>query len=292
MRGLTLCAAAALLAAAAPSVASAWGYEGHEILADIARGYLTPAARAKVDAMLAADADNGLTTHDMAEESTWADRWRSAGHSETAPWHFTDEELDRPDLAAACFGFPADGPLASQGPAQDCLVHKVEEFSKELGNPATPAPERLAALKYLLHFVGDLHQPLHAADNHDRGGNCVLLSLGGSRSVNLHSYWDTTVVQALGNDPSAVAASLVDQITPAQKAAWERGDARAWQADSYAVAKASVYTLGSKPGCDRDEAPISPPAGYAIAARAAAAVQLQKAGVRLALVLNRALANG
>jgi hypothetical protein len=289
MIGRCLIAGAAVVFLAAPSAAFAWGYEGHEIIADIARGYLTPAARAKVDALLATDADNGLTTHDMAGESTWADRWRGAGHSETASWHFTDEELDHPDLAGACFGFPAGGALASQGPAQDCLVDKVEEFTKELGDPGAAPAERLAALKYLLHFVGDLHQPLHAADNHDRGGNCVLLNVGGPRSVNLHSYWDTTVVQALGADPSAVAASLAAKITPAQKAAWEGGDVRAWQADSYAVAKASVYIVGSKPGCDRDQAPVSLPARYADAAQGVASVQLQKAGVRLALVLNRAL---
>jgi hypothetical protein len=281
--------AAAVICAAAPSAALAWGYEGHEIIADIARGYLTRTVRSKVDAMLAADSDNTLTAHDMAEEATWADRWRSAGHRETASWHFTDEELDHPDLTGACFGFPAPPSLASQGPAQDCLVDKVEAFSKELGTPSTPAAERLAALKYLLHFVGDLHQPLHASENHDRGGNCVLLSLGGPRSVNLHSYWDTTVVQALGDDPSVVGASLAARITPAQRMSWERGDVRAWQADSYAVAKASVYTIRSRPGCDRDQSPISLPADYANAARATAAVQLQKAGVRLALVLNRAL---
>ena len=67
---------AAMACLAAPSAAFAWGYEGHEIIADIARGYLTPAARAKVDALLAMDAGNTLTAHDMAEEATWADRWR------------------------------------------------------------------------------------------------------------------------------------------------------------------------------------------------------------------------
>ena len=280
---------AAMACLAAPSAAFAWGYEGHEIIADIARGYLTPAARAKVDALLAMDAGNTLTAHDMAEEATWADRWRGAGHAETASWHFTDEELDRPDLAQACFGFPASGPLASQGPAQDCLVNKIEEFSKELADPATAPGERVTALKYLLHFVGDLHQPLHASDNHDRGGNCVLLNLGGPRSVNLHGYWDTTAVQALGGDPSAVAASLAAKITRAQKSAWERGDVRAWQADSYVVAKAWVYVVGSKPDCARDQAPVTLPSGYAAAAQAIAGFQLEKAGVRLALVLNRAL---
>jgi len=167
-----------------PANAFAWGFEGHEIVADIARAYMTPAALATVDAMLAADTDT-LTPHDMLSEATWADRYRGAGHPETASWHFVDTELDHPDLKAACFGFPAQAAVASQGPAQDCIVDKIDAFSRELADATTAAPERLLALKYLLHFVGDVHQPLHASDNHDRGGNCVLLALGGPRTVNL-----------------------------------------------------------------------------------------------------------
>ena len=60
----------------------------------------------------------------------------------------------------------------------------------------------------MLHFVGDLHQPLHAGDNHDRGGNCVQISLGGVRSTNLHSWWDTGVVELLGASPEALATQL------------------------------------------------------------------------------------
>jgi hypothetical protein len=146
------------------------------------------------------------------------------------------------------------------------------------------------ALKYLLHFVGDIHQPLHASDNHDRGGNCVVLALGGPRTTNLHSYWDTAVVLALGDDPTAVAQRLVGQITPAQRADWSKGDARSWPLESYGVARSSVYTIGSKPGCDRDASPVTLPAGYAQSAQSAAMLQLEKAGLPLAMVLNRDLA--
>ena len=62
---------------------------------------------------------------------------------------------------------------ASAGSAQDCVVDKIDEFEAELASPSTAPAERLLALKYLLHFIGDLHQPLHASDNEDRGGNCV-----------------------------------------------------------------------------------------------------------------------
>jgi hypothetical protein len=79
-------------------------------------------------------------------------------------------------------------------------------------------------LKYVLHFVGDIHQPLHAADNHDRGGNCVSLALGGPRNQNLHSYWDTGVIQTrLGSDPAAVTKALIAAITPAEVKTWSGG---------------------------------------------------------------------
>jgi hypothetical protein len=278
--------AASLLMVPAP--ACAWGYEGHEVIAAIARTYLTPTVRARVDAILATDTDT-LTKPDMISRATWADAWRSAGHRETAAWHFVDTEIDHADLGAACFGFPKSDMPASAGPAQDCVVDKIEEFAAELAGPATSDAERLLALKYVLHFVGDLHQPLHAADHQDRGGNCVSVSLGGSRTVNLHSWWDTGVVNALGLDPLALAIRLVRQITPTEKAMWERGTARDWAMESYGVAKQVAYTIGSPAGCSADAAPIALPADYAEKAEAAAAIQLERAGVRLASLLNRAL---
>jgi hypothetical protein len=274
------------LAALMPAQAFAWGDAGHEIIAAIARDHLTPAAKARVDAILAGDHDT-LTAPDMLSRATWADAYRPA-HRETAKWHFIDIELDGPDLDAACYGLRAASGPASAGPADDCVMNKIEQFQRELASPATAPAERAMALKFLLHFVGDLHQPLHAADNHDRGGNCVLIGLGDVRTANLHAYWDTAVVQELGSDPAALAASLERQITPAEIRAWQAGDARSWAMETYRVAKAKVYVIGSKPGCDRDTALIPLPAGYDAQARQVAAKQMEKAGVRLANVLNRA----
>ena len=286
-RAMSLLVAASLLL---PSPALAWGYEGHEIVATIARAELTPAVRAKVDAILATDPDT-LTGPDMVSRATWADAWRSAGHRETAQWHFVDIELDGPDLKTACFGYPAVNDPASTGPATDCVVDKISEFTAELASPTTVPAERLLALKYLLHFVGDVNQPLHASDNHDRGGNCVLVSLGGSRTVNLHSYWDTAVVEAaVGKDVAAAATNLRARISAAQRAEWRRGDSAAWATEAFQVARSTVYTIGSPAGCQSDVAPIALPSGYEAAAQAAAQLQLQRAGVRLAMVLNTALA--
>ena len=289
MRPARLFAAAGLALAALPAPASAWGFEGHEIVAALARARLTPAVRAKVDAILAGDADT-LTAPDMEARATWADAWRGAGHRERASWHFVDLELDHPDLDAACFGRPAPGGApASTGPARDCVVDKLDAFTRELAAAGTAPEERLLALKYVLHFVGDVHQPLHAADHQDRGGNCVRISLGGQRTSNLHAFWDTGVLEPLGPDPDAAAAALSAAITPDEARAWARGSAADWARESYGVARAVAYTLGTPAGCGREDAPTPLPAGYADRALAAARIQLERAGVRLAWVLNTAL---
>ncbi len=119
-------ASAGIVLAGNPALA--WGDLGHEVVALIAYRHLTPATKAKVDALLASDADS-LTAKDVASRATWADKYR-ASHRETTAWHFVDLEIDQTDLAAACSGFPASSPHgASQGPAQDCVVDKIEEFA-------------------------------------------------------------------------------------------------------------------------------------------------------------------
>ena len=289
-RHLPLFAAVTLCFAGQPRLALAWGYEGHEVVAAIAQGYLRPDIRQKADALLAADLDT-LTAPDFISRSTWADAWRGAGHRQTSQWHYADMEMDSPSLSDACFGFPSPVKPVSGGPARACVVDRVMAFSDELADPRTSQPEKILALKFLLHFVGDLHQPLHVFDNHDRGGNCLRVSMGGSRTTTLHGYWDTTVVEDLGRDPADLASRLRAQITPAQKAAWERGDPRAWATETFGVARNVAYPPGATGGCRSDAAPIVLPATYLPAARAVAALQLQRAGVRLALILNRALAH-
>lgn len=207
---------------AVPTEALAWGFEGHQVVALIARSYLSAPVRGKVDAILAADPDP-LTDRDMAARATWADAYRGAGHRETAQWHFADYEIDHLDVDAACFGHPASERPASAGPSRACVVDRIEAFATELGDPDTAPAERILALKFVLHLVGDVHQPLHAADNHDRGGNCVLVGLGGTRAVNLHSYWDTVIVRELGSDSKRLAQDLRGKITPAQLTAWRQG---------------------------------------------------------------------
>ena len=270
------------------SPALAWGDLGHEVTALIAYQRLAPTAKAKVDQLLASDQDT-LTKADIASRATWADKYRNS-HRETAAWHFVDIEIDHPDLAAACFGYPAipAGTPASQGPANDCVVDKINAFAVELHDPATPAPERLLALKFLIHFVGDLHQPLHASDHNDRGGNCIGLSPSVGPSNNLHAYWDTAAVESLGTSATSIAATLNARIKPADVKAWSAGDPKAWAMEAFKISQRDAYNLPTRPTCsDHGSVTLSP--AYQQTAQADAAVQLEKAGVRMASVLNAAL---
>jgi hypothetical protein len=286
-----------LLVAAPIKRAKAWGDEGHRIIGRIALPLLTPRARTQVDALLAADVDT-LTAPDFVSRTTWADRWRDSDrnstkirYTATQQWHFVDVELAAPDIAQACAGpaLPAGIP-ASDGPAQDCVLDKVQQFAAELADPSTTQPERVLALKYLLHFTGDLHQPLHAADNHDRGGNDVLVLYGRHRVASrLHAYWDTAVVQRIGRDEEAVATALVEAFGD-RRSRWESGQPTDWAQGSFAVARDVAYALPSATVPDEHGTPAyALDDAYGARAEEAARQQLAKAGFRLAKLLNDAL---
>ena len=209
--------------------------------------------------------------------------------AQTGQWHFVDIEVASPDETAACFGRPvlAPGQAAYPGLAQDCVVDKVDEFRRELADPGTTAAERLTALRFVLHFVRDLHQPLHSSDDSDRGGNSKLLSPAVGSSRNLHAFWDTAAVVSLGREPQAVSDRLAAAITPAQMTAWSAGAPEAWAQEAFALAKSDAY--GRLPPPDSD-GKYKLTTAYETMASTDAALQLSRAGVRLATVLNQALA--
>jgi S1/P1 Nuclease len=271
-----------------PQYAFAWGDEGHKIVALIAEHYLNDDVRRTVASMLAADPDP-LTQHDIASEATWADKYRNH-HRETGKWHFADIEIDHPDITEACFGREplSAETLASNGPGQSCVIDKIKQFAEELSAPGVDPEEKLVALKFLLHFVGDMHQPLHSSDNHDRGGNQVKIIVDGfphkSRDE-LHAFWDTQFVKELGTSPNLVASELIDKITPADVKAWSNGSLDDWAMETFKLAKADVY---GDPPLSKNELQHLDTA-YADQAVKDVALQLSRAGVRLALVLNKSL---
>lgn len=293
MRPLHWTLAAIMVAAllvSMPRQAVAWGNEGHEIVALIAQAYLAPDVRKKVDALLAADTDP-LTAHDMASEATWADKLRESNEGgvreRTRQWHFVDIEIDAPNLDQACFGHPQvpQGIPASRGPADDCIVDKIEAFTGELRDPHTKPEERILALKFLMHFVGDVHQPLHAADANDRGGNRKRASALGFKAGNLHRFWDTEFVERLGADPKTIAADLIDEITEDQVQAWSQGTASDWAMETFQVAKWDAYGQLPQPSKRRSYRLTE---AYVATAVRDVAEQLSKSGVRLAMLLNQA----
>ncbi len=274
-----------------PSPARAWGDEGHEIIARVADALLTTPVRKQVDALLALD-DDPLTEHDIAAEATWADHLRDfnadGARNRTSKWHFVDIEVQNPSLAEACFGHPKlpPGAPASRGPAAACIVDKIDQFTAELADRTTAPEERLLALKFLLHLVGDVHQPLHASDDFDRGGNDERVSAEGFRAGNLHHFWDTEFVHMLGTDPALVAHALLATLTTADRRLWSAGSPSDWALESFQVAKRDAYGLLPSPtrrGTYRLDT------HYVDAAARDVGVQLTKAGVRLAFLLNRTL---
>jgi hypothetical protein len=275
--------------------AHAWGDEGHEVVGLIADHYLEPDVRAKVTAILAEDRTGLTPSTQIGEEATWADKFRDSDrntakvhYDQTRNWHFVDLELPGPDLQTACFSRPAlpkDTP-ASLGPSDDCIVDKLDEFMAELKSATTSKQERLFALQFLLHFVGDIHQPLHASDDQDRGGNLKMVTAPGIASNNLHHDWDTEFVARLGPNATIVAQQLIVGITDAQRAQWTTGTSAGWAMESFAIARDHAY--GLLPAADSpNHYRLS--AAYVSDAITVTQTQLSKAGVRLAFVLNQAL---
>src|SRR5690348_7367619 len=142
---------------AMPFPAYAWGPQGHEAIARIASDNLSPAAHLRISQLLGGDAP-AL----MVLDSNWADEIR-AGRPQTANWHFVNIEIGSK-------GYDARRDCAHD----DCVVAQIQHDMTVLRDPKAPHPAKIEALRFLIHFVGDLHQPLHAADRHDKGGNNLM----------------------------------------------------------------------------------------------------------------------
>ena len=285
------------------SPAFGWGDNGHRIIAAVADANLTPAVRAKVRALLAGD-PSALTDPSIAEQATWADKWRDSDrnttrqrYEQTREWHYVNIPVSGAatdaNLETACHGHPPlpAGTPASAGPPRACLIDKIDQFIAELRDPRTPQDERRLALQFLLHLIGDLHQPLHAADDHDRGGNDKKVVLPGPPNAlpgtnNLHQFWDTEAVRRLGDRPERVARRLSRAIGPVQRWDWARGRPVDWARESFSVAQRHAYATLPAPGADGRRT-LTP--AYVAEATRVSGQQLSKAGVRLAAVLNSVL---
>lgn len=238
-----------------PAPALAWGPEGHEVVAHVAARELTPHARAAVARLLGGDAETM-----MVLDASWADEVRD-DRPETASWHYVNVELEEPfyDARRDC-------------PESNCVVAQIARDEAALAR--RPDAE---TLKFLIHFIADIHQPLHVGDHGDRGGNARQLFYRGRR-VNLHHLWDDDVVAALGRDPAEVANSISRALTPQMKQSLSGGTPQDWANQSLGVAR-GIYG-----GLAGDDVPDD----YARRQAAITRLQLARAGLRLAAALNAA----
>jgi len=259
---------ALVLALVWPAAAHAWGPLGHRLVARLAEARLDPAARAEVERLLAIEGHRSL-----ADVANWADELR--GHDpdlgrRSARWHYVNlGELGcRYDAQAAC-------------PGGNCVVEAIGAQAAILGDRGRSDAERLQALKFVVHFVGDIHQPMHAGYARDRGGNTVQLQLHG-RGTNLHAVWDTPLLRSARLGEDAYVRRL--RSTPAPSSADAGRDTRAaaalWAEQSCAIALGpGVYPSG--PRIDDS---------YLQRHRPTAERQVKLAGARLAALLDATLA--
>lgn len=261
-----------------PSPLGAWGAVGHQTLAFIAQDYLTPAARQAIGGIL----EPG---EDLASVSAWADSIVEA-RPETAPWHYiridVREVQNRYDLQDACRDHA-------------CVVDQVRKDLGVLRRPLASRRDKREALEFLTHFVGDLHQPLHCAEDRDRGGNEKWLRYYGSRGnsrrftwVNLHRFWDNLLEPGANADPRRLASRLEWKISARDRAEWERGGPVDWAYESYWIARKDIYSeLPEGPLPEKNRWGRDLPADYYSGRMwGIARLQLEKAGIRLAYLLN------
>ena len=287
---------AAVLGLAVLPRAQAWGPEGHEIVAEIALRYLTPAARAAVDDVLGT---YKLSDYDVASwpDTIRGDKEYAALYPRNGRWHYIDFD------AGLWYDDSFKLEVSQDG---DDIVTQILRWRDDLKGGKLEGERRLDALRFLVHFVGDVHQPMHCAFRYgDQGGNMLPVnsftgknySFGPETEMDyppsLHSTWDEYLVQELvaGRKTKDVSRDLHKEIGPDQVRQWMHDDVMNWAVDSYWIARKKAYrmTNGEKfpykwarPGMDLTRE------NYIDAQVPVVAEQFQKAGVRLAGMLNSA----
>ncbi|WP_156255204.1 S1/P1 nuclease [Sandarakinorhabdus oryzae] len=281
----------ALIALLAAQPALAWGDYAHRLTARIAAAQLTSQARGELRRLLRAAPRLGTPScplNSLEDASVWPDCVRALPDGRfgyTAPWHYQN--------ISVCGDFD----VGAKCPNGDCVTVQVARQQALLADRARPAAERLQALAFLVHFTGDMHQPLHIGDKGDRGGNDVKAAFGfkATQFMNLHRVWDSDLAERALTEPPAITPF---SITPAQRRQWTRSPAATriadWARAGWQISRDLAY--GGLPdvpdactvtGAGR-VAMITP--AYVSAATPAVRGQVGRAGTRIAQLLNEALA--
>jgi hypothetical protein len=273
------------------SSASAWSARAHTMVGDIASALLTPDATLAVDDLLRDDLGvdgqpSGYST--LGQVANWPDLYRAtAAGKPTGVYHFDDIPIcGEPDRAKYC----RDGQCATAWIAKQIAVLK---------DASQPPRARNEALKWIVHLVGDLHQPLHASDDDDQGGNTVKVTFLGkaaddpvdgrtSYPYNLHTAWDRLIPYRAFDRAGGLERFLADMPSAETIADWQVGTIDQWTMESHALAVEYVYpAMPIAFSCGTAIKVVVPlDARYDEMGEIIATQQIRKAGVRLAKVLN------
>jgi nuclease S1 len=257
--------------------ARAWGDHGHRVICEIAFRLVQPNTRAAVQGLIAVDPQFKT----FADSCVFPDHPFAGQPRVRAPEHFLNLPRDSKGLTSD------ECPLAPK-----CVLTAILHDAKVLSSKAETDADRLIALKSLGHWVGDIHQPLHVSFEDDLGGNKI--SVNGECSGKLHAVWDNCLVlYAVGPDASDAAADLTGEITPDMRARWNASEPRDWANESFAISEAvkTGYCVKHDASCDPPGGSVSVSREYLDTNQPVVREQLQKAGVRLARVLDAAFGN-
>jgi hypothetical protein len=271
------CTAAALLALALlPARASAWGNEGHDVVAMIAEHNLSDAARARVMSILKKSCGSDAAAK-MVCVANWADGSRKTTHKFTYNWHFVDITLKARKYDESRDCNPPDAQQKGR-----CGIAGLERARRILrGEVNDPRITRAQALMFVIHIVGDLHQPLHTVEElvGGNGYNVKYFDI----ATDLHKVWDTKLITSeMGNESEEdYAEDLEKEMDAAGLSSFQQGDPVAWLNEAHAAAIDKAYaplngghTIGSK---------------YYKNNLKVVHEQLERAGARLAMILNEDL---
>ncbi|WP_260483111.1 S1/P1 nuclease [Sphingomicrobium flavum] len=286
LRWIAAIAASLSLVIAAPAAAY-WEY-GHGIVARIAYNEVQPETRAKIRALMAQDRllqTPECRIRNVEDASYWADCIKQYGdrYAYAFSWHYQNVSI--------CKDFDLSGPCKDG----HCVAAQVERQARLLADTALPTRDRVEALAFLMHFVGDLHQPMHAGDNEDLGGNRVAANYGliGGRT-NLHSIWDGYLAERSISTPPGGARGVIAPFTRAELEAMKGGNVVDWSREMWAMSRDVAYpSLVDRNPCDgevegRPTLTEEDVQALIPAAREAAV----KGGMRLAKLLDDALLRG
>lgn len=207
--------------------ACAWGEDGHKIVAMIAEQNIDPATVAQIKSILG----NGVSLADVAN---YADAVRDQ-FPKTYNYHFVDIPKKKDDYLPNrdCKMDPEKG---------DCVIAALPRFRDTILSPTSTPSQRAFALKFIIHLVGDMHQPMHCADNNDIGGNAVKVTWFGAQST-LHKVWDTRIIGRAQLSDEEFVQGLIDGSTPQERAAMRDGNMLEWALESHKLAREVAYNI-------------------------------------------------